>query len=143
MDTLLARNGQTYIVSGFALESAPFVRVLAYKVAASPEDAIGQRVNREWAYTGPRVASYRSPTGLPRKVTYDPSKEADLILDFALTPPKARGKAVRWESGAFVADYADGRRRLVVYEGEHLQGFIAGAFTSGRSDDVLPPEVRR
>lgn len=142
MSWLLARDGKAYVVSAWALESVPFVRVLAYRVDVAAEEATGQTTHDGWAYTGPRRVSWRGPTGLPRSAVYDPSKDADLVLDFALTPPKCR-KPVYWHAGAFCADYRDGRRRLVTYEGDYLAGFVDYAFTSGRPSDTLPPEVKR
>lgn len=138
MGWLLARDGKAYVVSAWVLESVPYVRVLAYRVDVDVEEATGQETHDEWAYTGPRRVSWCGPTGLPRSTVYDPSKTADLILDFALAPPKCR-KPVYWCDRAFCADYRDGRRRLAVYKGDFLAGFIAGAFTSGRPGDTLPP----
>lgn len=134
---LLARDGKTYLVSGWAFESEPIVRVLAYEVDAPIVDADGRAVNVDWAYSGPRRATYRTSTGLSRSFTYDPSKQADLVLDFPAHPPKCR-KPVYWKSGAWCADYATGARRLRIFEDDYLRGYIAAMFTSGEPGITIP-----
>lgn len=145
MQWLLARDGAVYIVSAHALESAPYVRVLAYRVDADPDDADGRAVHTEWAYSGPRRATYRSTTHLPRAVVYDPSKTADLVLDYALPVPKCR-KLVHYVSGRFFGNYANGMRPLMDYTcsdvGLPLARFVASVFPS-KASETLPPETEQ
>lgn len=129
---LLARpDGSMWIVSGYAFDDEPVIRLLAYRVNADPSDAPA-RVSVGWTYTGPREATYRRATGTTGRIVFDPSAPADMTATIALPQhfPGIR-REVEYRNAEFHAIAKNGARTLVLrVTEEYVAGVIAGAFAS-------------
>lgn len=142
---LLDRKGVAYVVSGWAMSDEPIVRCLAYRVpegaSVALHDCDGRIVTAAWAYSGPRVLSYRTTTGLTRSFQLDLGKPADLIFDWRVAPPRTLdGRAIRssvkYQDGAWYVMRKGGRVLAQQVDGEYLRGYLRGAFETERQSDV-------
>ena len=135
---MLLRDGAPYVVSAFALESGPGIRILAYRIPrdhdTDPHDCDGRFVSESWAYSGPREHSYRTHLGHRRSFYADPSKPADLVLDVDVPFPKQNNKPYRvpvtYRSGEFTAHYKSGPLVVQRIGGDWLRGFVSGVFAT-------------
>lgn len=127
---LLARpDRSTWLVSGYAFEDEPLIKLLAYRVYAPLDDAPA-RVSSGRAYAGPREASYRTSTGFERRLVWDPSKPADKIATLPLPAhfPGVRRK-IEYRGCTFSAVGKNGDRKMLLsVTDEYVAGVIATAF---------------
>ena len=123
--SLLQHAGKAYLVCGWAFETAPTVRILAYRVDAHLDDCDGRRA---YKHSGSSTVSYRGFNGLDRSVYLEGGKGADLILDVDVPVPRGARGVPYWGSGAWFVPRAAGPKLIERYEGEYLRGWIAAKY---------------